>query len=327
MPQLITHNLFAKDVYKKLDKEIQESIKDSIDVYEMFSQSFDTFMYTISLNPNFIKQTTSLRKRGHKKNVNKYFTNMINNIKELNLENNSQVLGYIFGSINHYILDSTAHPFIFYKTGLFDYKKRKETSKYIGLHGDMETQIDAFYYTNRYKKLYNKVNVTKEFIPKIKFSKELTDIVNKTIEETYGDKNMAKVYFRAYNNSRMLYRLFINDKHGIKKAIYKIFDKIIWFRKTNIEYYTTYVKSPNIKYLNIEHKKWCYPSNKNIISTDSFIDLYEKAVDKAVENISIAYNSLKNNRSTKDFSKNIGNLSYIRGLDCDNSKSMTNFEF
>lgn len=326
MPQLITHNLFGDDVFQKLDKNIQNTFADEKNAYEMFCQSFDNFLYYTSFNFKKTKKINHLAKRGHKTNVNKYFMNILKNIVDLNLENDPQALSYLYGSINHYVLDSTCHPFIFYKTGVYN-KKKKETKKYIGLHGDIESNIDAFFYINRFKKSYNKVNITKEFIPKIKFSDNLKLIIDKTFLETFNEKNISKYYFKSYNISRVLYKVFINDRHGLKKILYKIFDKFVPIRSTNFEYYTTFIKQPNISYLNIEHKKWCYPSDKSIESTDSFIDLYNKAIDKSVMLISLAHDVINKKKNIEEFAEKIGNLSYVRGLDCDNSRYMTNFEF
>ena len=326
MPQLITHNLFGKDVFNKLDKNIQSSFEQEIPTYEMFCQSFDNFLYYASFNIKKTKKINFLSKRGHKTNVRKYFMNILKNIIELNLQNDPSALAYLYGSINHYVLDSTCHPLIFYKTGVYD-RRKKETKKFMGLHGDMESNIDAFFYINKCKKVYHKVNVVKEFIPKIKFSNNLKIIMDKTFLETFDEENVAKYYFKSYNLSRILYRIFINDKYGIKKKLYKIFDKVVWFRHNNYEYYTTYIKQPNLSYLNINRKKWFYPSDKTIESTDSFIDLYDKSIKKSVMLITLANDVINGKKDIKEFEKNIGNLSYVRGLDCDHSKYMRTFEF
>ena len=326
MPQLITHNIFAKDVYDKLNKDAKKCIENSIPVYKMYSQSFDTYLYYLTLNIKKKKEIDKIRKRGHHSKVRLYFMNMINNIIELGLEDDKDALAYLFGSINHYVLDSTCHPLIFYKTGVYR-KRLPESKKYIGLHMNMETNIDAFYYINKYKKSFHKVNTTKEFIPKIKFSKNLKDIMDKTIEDTFGNKNAAKYYFKSYNNSRWLYPLVINDKHGIKLRIYKLLDKMLFFSKHKFEYFSTYIKQPKISYLNIEHKKWCYPSDKSITTTESFIDLYDKSITRATYLIETAYKVLKKKIDIKEFEDAIGNLSYVRGLDCDNSTYMKYFEF
>ena len=49
-------------------------------------------------------------------------------------------MAYLYGMLSHYVLDSTVHPFIIYKTGNFN-KKNKETYKYNHLHNEMESYI------------------------------------------------------------------------------------------------------------------------------------------------------------------------------------------
>ena len=210
MPQLITHHIFGLDVNSKLNESISKTFDSEKDIYEMFCQSFDNLLYYSSFNFIKAKKIKFLAKRGHRSNVRKYFMNIVNNIKELHLESDKQALAYLYGSINHYVLDSICHPFIFYKTGYYNKNKKKETKKYMGLHGDMESNIDAFFYINRYKKSYHKVNVTKEFIPKLKFSNNLNSIMNKTFMDTFNEKNISKFYYSAYKSSRILYRLFIH---------------------------------------------------------------------------------------------------------------------
>ena len=322
MPQLITHNIFATEVYEKLDDNVKKSIYSQINIYKTYAQSFDYFYYSFSK-----KVRKGIGNRGHKKKVRKYFMNILNNIFEMKLETNKQALAYLYGSITHYVLDSTCHPYIFYKTGVYSPKNRKATIKYMGLHGDIENNIDAIFYINRFKKSFHKVNTAREFIPRIYPSKELKSLMDKTFVDTFNKEHASRYYFNSYKHSRWLYPLFINDKHGIKKIMYKIFDKIVYFRTNNFEYYTTYIKQPKFNYLNIEHKKWCYPSDKNITSTESFIDLYNKSLDRATYLINLAHQVINKEKDIKEFEESIGNLSYVRGLDCDNSKAMEYFEF
>ena len=69
MPQLITHNIFSKEVYKELNTDIKNSIRNDVAVYKMFSQSFDNFIYYFSFNIKNMKRVRKLSKRGHKSNV------------------------------------------------------------------------------------------------------------------------------------------------------------------------------------------------------------------------------------------------------------------
>ena len=45
MPAIYTHNIFAKDVFNNLNNNIQKNFKDRINIYEIFSQSFDFLYY------------------------------------------------------------------------------------------------------------------------------------------------------------------------------------------------------------------------------------------------------------------------------------------
>ena len=43
--------------------------------------------------------------------------------------------------------------------------------------------------------------------------------------------------------------------------------------------------------------------------------------------ITLANDVINGKKDIKEFEKDIGNLSYVRGLDCDHSKYMRTFEF
>ena len=125
MPSSITHNYFMQDIYNKLDKNIKEKIV--LEDAKTFSQGPDIFyFYNMCLG----KKSKLYRKMGnymHKNNINQYFYNMINYIKENNLEHNKQCLSFLYGSIAHHTLDSVIHPFVFYKTGIFKYINSKNS--------------------------------------------------------------------------------------------------------------------------------------------------------------------------------------------------------
>ena len=68
-----------------------------------------------------------------------YFKEIIENIKKNHLENNSELLAYLYGSVTHYILDYHCHPFVFYYTNDVNLNL-----KYRGLHEKMEVKLDAY---------------------------------------------------------------------------------------------------------------------------------------------------------------------------------------
>ena len=141
MPSSLTHSYFAIDVYNKLDNVCKNKIK-NLDYLKIFAQGPDLLYFFNSLTKGNIK----IRKLGsycHKHKTKDFFVNLVTNIKEDNLQNNSEVMSFLYGYISHFVLDSVVHPFVYYKTGIFD-RCRKETYKYNGLHGEMEYYLDVY---------------------------------------------------------------------------------------------------------------------------------------------------------------------------------------
>ena len=185
MPSITTHYLFAKEIEKKLPQKIRNTFQEENHIYEIFAQSHDILFYNI-FNFKNGKEIRSLGSYAHKHNTQEYLINIVKFIKEKHLEDNKQCVAYLYGSITHYILDTTCHPFIFYKTGACNSDDRN-TYKYKGLHTKMEKDIDAIYYKKYKKKEYNLCNITKEIIRNPKFSKELKETINNTfLKNGYG---------------------------------------------------------------------------------------------------------------------------------------------
>ena len=123
MPSIYTHNYFAKDVEKKLVKTNNLKIKDNRYML-IFAQSFDNLFYYNVLS---LKKGAKIRNLGHyahTHNILDYFVNLISYIKENKLYDDPN-LGYLYGSVCHYALDSTAHPYVHYFSGRFSKKKKK----------------------------------------------------------------------------------------------------------------------------------------------------------------------------------------------------------
>ena len=133
MPATMTHACFAKDVYDILPDDIKNSL--SISRLKMFGQSTDSLMFynLLSLSPG--KDIRKFQSFFHRNQSQEFFLNLIRYIKD-NYINDSDTLSFLVGFICHYILDSTIHPYIFYKTGNFIKGKKETFYTYAGL-GDL----------------------------------------------------------------------------------------------------------------------------------------------------------------------------------------------
>lgn len=325
MPSITTHHIFANHAFDKLDKDTIKHFNKEKLIYTTFAQSHDyLFYYTFDF-----KNAHRIKNLGHYAHHNKtqaYILNIIKEIKKQHLENNHQCLAYLYGVITHYVLDSTCHPFIFYKTGIYR-KENKHSKIYRGEHNRMEKDIDAIFYEREYHLKYNHCNLNKDIIKKPIFSKELTNLIDTVYETTYNEPNIGTYYYKSIKHTKIINTLVINDYFGIKKALYTLIDLITNRYFGNIAAYSTFRPKPDTSFLNNEHKEWTHPCNKDQIYTYSFDDLVKIAEEKAINIINSINDYLfKDERSYNDLTKLIPDIDYSTGLEIKNNKRMDYFE-
>ena len=327
MPSIYTHTIFAKDVKKGLAKDIKSLIQEKEDFYLMFSQSFDNLYYYNFLSLHKGSSVRALARYAHNNKTNEYFSNIITYIKENNLEKNPEVLSYLYGAINHYIADSHLHPYINYRTGRFFKERKKETRKYIGIHTSTELSLDAYYYEKETKQKFKNYKIYKELIHKLEFSQELKDTIDYAFLKTFNKPNMGNIYNKSYNQSKYIYQILMYDPYGFKNFVYKTADLITPFKSQKIATYSLYKEPVSEKFFNREHNDWCNPVDMDLISTDSWDDVFKKAVKKATELISLTNDYFNNKIAFETLIQAIGNNSYSTGFDVKDRRIPMYFEF
>ncbi len=326
MAGTITHAYFARDVYDSLNKDIKSKLDNSYNNMMTYGQGHDIFYFYFA--PSF--KSKLIRKCGqtfHKTNTKEFFINMINYAKLNNLQNDSNVLSYIYGYICHYALDLTIHPYVTYKGGIFK-NNNKDTYKYNSKHSDIETYIDCYMISKREQILPNKFKVYKFCFNNTKPNNNLKNIINNTFFKTYRIKNISKYYFRSIKIMRFLYWLMRYDPYKLKNKIYKTIDSFT-SSKTKKMYPISYAYNLNNNpyYLNTIRKKWCHPRYNKEIYYDSFFDLYNKALYEALKLIDATNMVLFNNKNINYLDKYFLNLSFLSGKDCDDKTKNKYFEY
>ena len=322
MPSIVTHHYFAKDVFEELPREIKNSFNSSLDIYYLFAQSFDNLFYYKFFTPWQGREIRKLGTKAQQTKVNLYFKNILNEITNLDLKNNSEVLAYLYGSICHYCLDSTAHPFIIYESGHIDADK-----KYRGNHEKVEVTIDAYIYEKKERKPLRKENLANQLLPKKIFPKPLKEVLTNVYKSTFHFQNMAEIYEKSIHTGNFLLNYFVTDRTGFKKILYTIKDTLSFESKrryANLSFHVTKIQED---YLNKNHTPWHHPVT-NEIHHDSFEDLYNQALQKAKVLITEIHTYLhSNHKDIKQLLQIIGNLSYATGLDCNQKKPLSYFKY
>ena len=314
MAGTITHYYFARDLYKKLDKNTKKKLKDYQDTMYLFSQGADILFFSIS------HKVRQLSKDIHQINTKNLFLNMIKYIKENNLENDYELRAFIYGFVAHYALDISIHPYANYKGNKFD-KKDKSTYKNKGLHNKLEQYIDA-YFINKRENIEAHKYKSYNYLFNYKISKNLSKMIDDVIFDTHNYKHASKAFIHSRFNMKFLYHLMRYDKYKIKYHIYRFIDKITpkyWIRFTPVSYYSP-LDNDNY-YLNLDHKTWCYPIYRDMKSNKSVLEIYDDALNKAVDMIK-TINTFDMYKINEIFL----NLSMSNGYPCNNKLIEKYFE-
>lgn len=305
MPSIVTHHYFAKDVLKNINNK--EKIANKI--FYIFAQSFDNLFYYKFFTPWKGKKIRELGSIAQRKNINFYFQNILDYITENDLEENQELISYLYGSICHYVLDSYCHPFIIYYTG-----DPKMNIKYRGMHEQMEVNIDAYIYEKKTEKKLKSASIADTLLPKIDFSNNLKKALDFVFKKTFNIQNVGQIYNKSILTGNFILKHFVTDKSGLKKKLYTFKDFIMFKSKRKYQYLSFNVSKINYNYLNLQHHQWFYPANDQIIKNDSFEELYIKALNKATFIINNINNYFNHEITRNEILNIIGNFSYVTGL-------------
>lgn len=312
MPGIVTHTYFAKDIYIKLKPKIKRRIDQ--DTYLVFSKGPDIFRYQY-LNILRHKELVKFGYHVHDNKTKKFLLEYVNHIVKYRLEKNKEVVGSLYGTITHYVLDSKTHPLIYYQTNQNSYK-----------HKEMELLIDLYILEKREEKKPRKIKIDKLLFPNISYSLQLRNLLNRLYQVVYGKEKMGNYYLSCLKQINFIVRYLKMDRYRIKLRIYRLLSKIPFIPKKIVLCSYANNLRKKIGYVNFEHEKWYHPCNKNEASTDCFFDLYNEAKEKTLEIINEVHSVLVGEKDIKELEKVLDNTSCITGKDCDIKRPMKYFK-
>ncbi|HIR49229.1 MAG TPA: hypothetical protein IAB35_04540 [Candidatus Faecimonas gallistercoris] len=315
MPGPKTHDIFYKNLKEKLDQKTLESFP-NYDKYNIFVQGHDFLIYH-----DFYKKVSkkaldenverSVQLQEHK--FQEFVYNYLKNAEESGSLEQEDVRLFIGpGYVMHHLLDAYTHPQIIYYAG--DHTKNPEYKTWY--HGILENLLDIYMmdkYENKNAKNYK---VYKDFeIDKSLISDELIKTIDDSLRSTYGIVGGGKIFDDAFLQLALFMRVMKYDKTGIKRVLFDAIDPITKGSKS-FSYHRDY--DGVLPSLNLNHEEWLNPTDGSIISTESFIDLYEKALDDGAYIVDELEKICQTGTIHKDDVYSIiPNISSVHGLECE----------
>lgn len=325
MPSTITHSYFTNDVYNHLSVKNKELLYSDKEWLQTTGQGMDvTYFYNVMFP---WRKGSDIRTFGglfHGMKTYEYFSTLINYIKYNDYQNNSEIIGFLYGQVCHYALDTTCHPYLIYKTGKY-HKHDKSTHKYNMEHSRVESLIDEYFIKERE---HVKPHIFKcyKILDTRSLSKKTKEVIDATYKEVFNKPNFSTIYEKCIKDMKLFYRIFRYDPIGLKLAFYRFVDLICpptMRKKHAISYHNKLKDMDNI--LNINHNTWYHPVTKEK-HNESFLDLYIIAMQKAIYMIENINKYIYEDKKI-DLEKVIGNYSYETGLDLGENQTLKYFEY
>jgi len=312
MPGFKTHSIFGKITSKELKNcNLKNDITLHEACFQMGNQGPDFLFYYVPAhllikdNPGDVLHTSK---------VSEMFETLLNLRKHYFGDDLSIVDAYIAGFFGHYILDSTIHPFIYFRTNHLNHIG--EVTYDFGNHSYLETDIDQactrhfFHISPLEYRPWSKIALTRHE------RKVVSQLMFQAISILF-----PKFYCTKHSIGRAMYfmkleQYLMYDPSGKKKSLMRSIDGIT----VKHAFISSLIPFKRGKFFNdpcnLRKKEWHNPWNPELKYTSSVYEMIESA-SKQYISVLEAYNSLK--LSPEDFKQELlsllGNKSYLTGLE------------
>lgn len=286
MPNYKTHSVHGEIILEEVLKHTEIKKED---------------MKTYCMGPDAMIATDyKLFEYQHANKTKDFFIALLNYIKENKLQENSEVMAYLYGNIDHFVLDAIIHPLIYYKT------KDLKLPYRINAHGLIEMWTDDYIVKKYDKKIleyYKKSGINDE---------KLKQVIDDVYNNIYGRKHQSLRYNLGIKTINLFDDIVRSDKIQVLKSL------IDYLKLGDVTYKT---QIERIKpFLNLNKDKWYNPET-NEEYKDSFDELWNKSIEVTLETIEDINKFLYNDKELKN-PLILNNISYNTGLPCEKGQQL-----
>ncbi len=324
LPGFTTHYLFGVKAYNDLPNNyLKHVISKYRWLYQLGLQGPDIFFYNIPILRH--RDYRNVGSYMHDFHVNDFFQSCLTEISEIHSrQQKEQALSYFAGYLCHYVGDSICHPFIY---GRIQYETDVKSSHFHGRHAALENDIDAILLRKFKKKKPSEFNQAATICLNGQEIQFISRFLCRAINATYyqiSERNNFQVTEGMVRRSIHAIRFggrLLSDPEGRKKNKIEFFETIFLKHPVASRKLVTDENPVGVrKTLNLEHETWCNPWNKQMASSDSFLDLYHKTLNKCHMVYYLLNELMSGERPLRErdwdpFLNELGNYSYHSGLD------------
>lgn len=311
MPGPITHDIFYKELKKKLNSKTLRNFP-NYDKYNIFAQGHDFLIYYnfYKIWKNKLEGNIELSVLLQENNFQEFIYNYLKCAKENgSIEKEDVRLFISAGYIMHHILDAYLHPLIIYYAG----DHTPDPTRPTWMHGVVENLIDVYmlkkYDRKKQYQIYKDFHIDKKLI-----SSDLIDTINKSASKTYRKELVGKKFEISFYQLELFMKIMKSDRLGVKRVLFDKLDSL-YHGASSFSYNRDCKKA--IPYLNETHEIWYNPYEPTLSSNKSFFELFDNALELGTYIVNeleeICESGIINKDDIYDLVPNINSVS---GLEC-----------
>lgn len=305
MPSIVTHRLFADDVFAKLNQgKVYTAIQENYDLYSIGSNGPDIFFFYGAwpwVNRKKAKAVSQYGSWMHAEKVQLLFETLFEQCKQTQ---DPREISYTAGVLVHWCLDHKAHPYVFNQTG----HGTKESGNY---HCLFESILD--------REMLDDKNIRiQDFKP--------YDIVrhqSTTVEAIFSlyqkvlkngwDVTLKKADMQQCLTDFFHIEKFLYDPNGWKVKVVRVLEKPLGIEGYGSSMFIPKRNDAKLDVMNREHREWHHPSD-NTASRQSFLELYQSGLEVAQGLFAQLEDYLNGHISLEHMMETIGNRNFHTGL-------------
>jgi hypothetical protein len=321
MPAQICHVLFAEEsLLQALGARAEELLERHGNVFRFGAQGPDFFYHNQRTLPTGLKYGVSAHREGYGRLV----AAMIAEHRHLGEDAATELGAYILGFTTHAYLDRATHPYINYFSGWVDPSK-PETERYFRCHVFMERILDVLMLRLRRTQEVASFSLPEALScgPHLPYGllKTLLKALNAAYPRmSYKSRDRQRIE-NAYQDSISFYS-FTDPANPQFRALAVAHDRMDGGTKRRLALFHPYELPDRVDFLNLRGRTWCHPCREDWVYSESFPELYEQALEQAVEALGRVAELLAGRGDPAAAERLLGNESLGTGLPWKDSPRM-----
>lgn len=280
MPNVVTHGLMALDVYNQLEtSRVKSAIKAFPKAYLLGSNGPDILFYYQALpwqNQELNQKIADYGHVVHSENINEFYNTAMEFVLSIKDERRQDILiSFMAGHLQHWALDTLAHPFIFYRSGPLEGKRPYDHYRY-------ESMIDALMVTYVKRKRLQNLKAKRFLDVSDEERRVIASFYQRLLDAVFDIKISPQVIEDAIKTFKKSLT-YLYDPNNVAFNLVSRLEK----RFGTPWKYSSHIVSSKIdaKYdvLNLKHEAWSNPTNVDEVSTQSFVDIYNQSIDLGLD--------------------------------------------